>query len=117
MCKHVGFDDTISKLGNIDKTVEPVVDGNKNNSCKYDLKYYVPNVVKEGNKQRAEANVSSTSVNKTPPLVTNEMKMEKQQIKDIHKSPCSDGSFELQTHHQGRQEAMIGIITVHTVDV
>ena len=117
MCKHVGFDDTISKLSNIDKTVEPVVDGNKNNSCKYDLKYYVPNVVKKGNKQRAEANVSSTSLNKTPPLVTNEMKIEKQQIKDIHKSPCSDGSFELQTHHQGRQEAMIGIITVHTVDI
>ena len=116
MCKHVGFDDTISKLSNIDKTVEPVVDANKNNSCKYSLKY-VPNSVKKGNKQRAEANVSSTSVNKTPPLVTNEMKIEKQQIKDIHKSPCSDGSFELQTHHQGRQEAMIGIITVHTVDI
>ena len=45
------------------------------------------------------------------------MKIEKQQIEDKYKSSCSDGSFELRTHHQGRQDAMIGIITVHTVDI
>ena len=117
MCKHVGFDDTISKLSNIDKTVEPVVDAHKYHHCKYELKYSAPDSVKKGNKQRVEANVSSTSVNKTPPLVTNEMKTEKQQIEDKHKSSCSDGSFELRTHHQGRQDAIIGIITVHTVDI
>ena len=117
MCKHVGFDDTISKLSNIDRTVEPVVDANKNNSCKYDLKYSVPNSERKGNKQKVEANVSSTSVDKTPPLVTNEMKTEKQQIEDKYKSSCSDGSFELGAHHQVRQDAMFGIITVHTVDI
>ena len=117
MCKHVGFDDTISKLSNIDKTVEPVVDAPKYRGCKYELEYSAPDSVKKENKQRVDANVSSTSVNKTPPLVTNEMKTEKQQIEDKHKSSCSDGSFELRTHHQGRQDAMNGIITVHTVNI
>ena len=50
-------------------------------------------------------------------LSFNEMKTEKQPIEDKHKSSNSDGSFELRTHHQGRQDAMIGIITVHTVDI
>ena len=117
ICKHVVFDGTISKPSNVDKPVEPVFDAHMHDDCKYESKYSKPNSVKEENKQRMEEHASSVPLNKTSLLITNQMTTNKEQIDDEHKSSCSDGSFELGTHHQVRQDAMFGIITVHTVDI